>query len=175
MNKKDLAVGVALAVVGGALCLSAWATAPFNDTISTTSIQLVAKKPTGSTAWSAIAVSQGDVVKASNGVYYFCVDAGTAANEPTHSTGEVTGADSVTWRFISKNRRNGVIITVLDVVGDGGAVNLSFGDSAAVKDFGLLLVGQGATFFWSPADNYQGEIHAISQTGSNVTVCVQEF
>ena len=152
-----------------------WATAPFNDTIGTTSTQLVAKKPVSWTAWAAGAVAVGDVVKASNGYYYFCAAGGTAANEPTHTTGEATGADSVTWRQISPNGRQGVVVTVQTTSAAGGAVNLSFGTSDAVKDMGVRLVGEGATFIFDPTDNYNGEIHAVSATGSNVVVGVQEF
>ena len=153
-----------------------FATAPFNDTVGTDSVQLVAKKPVAWTAWAAGTVAIGDVVKASNGYYYFCALGGTASVEPTHTTGEVTsGTDSITWRQISPNKRQAVVITVQTTSANGGAVNLSFGTSAAVKDKGVRLVGEGATFIFDPADYYNGEIHAVSATGSNVVVGVQEF
>ena len=157
------------------LMATAFATAPFSDTIGTSSVQLVARKPVSFTAWTTnTAYSVGDVVK--NGtVYYFATNAGTTTNAaPTHTVGEATSG-TMTWRQISPNRRSGVAITVQTTSANGGAVNLSIGTDAATNNCGIRLVGEGSTIVFSPADNYNGEIHAVSASGSNVVVGVQEF
>ena len=159
------------------LCLiavAALAGAPFNDTIGTSSVQLVPKRPFSATTWSSNATMTAGSVTKNGGYYYFIAAAGTSSNAPTHTTGEVTD-NSVTYRVIESGKRNGVIVSVQTTSNDGGAVNLSLGSSAATNTCGLVLVGQGSSIVFGPEDNYQGAIHAVSSSGSNVVVGVQEF
>ena len=165
---------IGILLLGGVIVV--YATAPFTATVGTDSLQLVAAKPLiGTSAWATnTAYSVGDVVK--NGtVYYFATNAGTTTNAaPTHTVGEATYG-TMTWRQISKSARTGVAITVQTTSANGGAVNLSIGTDAATNNCGIRLVGEGSTIVFSPADNYNGEIHAVSASGSNVVVGVQEF
>jgi hypothetical protein len=158
-----------------ALAGIAWATAPFSDVVGTSSLKLVAAKPVAWTAWTTNTVyAQGAVVK-SGGYYYFAVDAGLTTNAaPTHTSGEVT-ANGMTWRQISPNKRQGVVVTVKTDAANGGRIDLSLGTASATNGAGLRLVGEGATLIFSPGDNYNGEINVVSGSGSNVTVGVQEF
>ena len=163
--KKLMAMAVLVAGV-------AWATAPFNDTIGTNSVQLVSQKPVSSTAWATnTAYSVGDVVS-NGGYYYFATNAGTTTNAaPTHTSGEATYG-TMTWRQISPNRRRSLVISVQT---SGGEANLSFGTSDAVDEKGVKLVGAGTTYIFGIDDNYQGEVHAISSTSNDVVLGVQEF
>ena len=150
----------------------ALATAPFNDTVGTNSVQLVAKKPVEWTAWASNTVyAAGDVVK-SSGYYYMALESGTSSNSVlTNTTGEASDG-LLNWRQIEKNKRQGVVITMQT---SGGSANLSLGTSPAVDEKGLKLVSEGHTLIFGPEDNYQGEIHAISSTTGNVVIGVQEY
>ena len=162
-------------MAGVMVSMTALATEPFNATVGTDSVQLVARKPASSTTWAAsTSYAIGDVV-VNSGSYYFCAVAGesAASGGPTGTEDTITD-NAVTWRYISKNTRQGVVVTVQTDSASGGAINLSFGTDAAVKDKGLRLIGEGATIIFTEGE-YNGEIHAVSATGSNVVVGVQEF
>jgi len=159
-------------LVAGLAAVAVLAAPPFNQSVGTTSQTIAPARPLQWTAWAAGSVAQGDVVK-TGGYYYFAVVGGTSVAAPTHTSGEETDND-VTWRVVSTSRA-AVAITVQTISANGGAINVSFGASAAVKDKGVRLVGEGATFLFDSGDNYNGAIQIVSATGSNVVVGVQEF
>jgi len=156
------------------LSASVFADAPATMTVSTNSLILVPKKPVAYTSWTTnTVVAQGAVVR-NDGLYYFAVDGGTTTNAaPTHTSGDVEASPGgITWRQISPNKRNGVVVVSQT---SSGSVNLSFGAFAAVPAYGPKLVGDGHFLLFGVEDNYQGEIRAIRSGSVDTVVGIQEF
>ena len=94
-----------LAIAG--IAASVWATAPASNTVSTTSVVLVPKKPVSYTTWTTnTAYAQGAVVK-SGTLYYMTTDGGVTTNAaPTHTSGEqVATGGGISWRNRERSSR----------------------------------------------------------------------
>lgn len=149
------------------------ATGPVSMDVSATSVTLVPAKPIkGATAWvTNTAYAQGAVVT-SGGSHYFTPTGGTTTNiAPTNTVGDLV-LDGITWRYISPNKRNGLVISLNEA---NDKVNLSFGSADAVATNGCLLTGQGATWVFDATDNFQGAVQAISFDSTTNIVGVQEW
>jgi hypothetical protein len=160
-------------LLAGLAVLAGIAFANTYTTVGTNSLQLVASKPVrGASNWASNTVySAGDVVK--NGrFHYMAVGSGTSSNvAPVHVYGDASD-EAVTWRAVSPGTRNGLVISVKT---SGGKVDLSFGATNAIANGGMRLTGEGHAIMFGPTDNYQGTIHAISVSGGDVVLGVQEF
>lgn len=151
---------------------SAFATAPASQTVGTNSVMVVPRKPLSYTDWTAsTAYAQGACVK-SGFYYYFAVVAGTTSTTaPTHTSGEATDG-TVTWRQVSQNRRQGVVVSIKTA---SGKADLSLANTPAIADGGIRLSGEAHSLVFSVDDNFQGEIHAISATTNDVVIGIQEY
>ena len=98
-------------------------------------------------------------------LYFWCVTAGTSSNVvPTWSTTADTTDGTVTWRYINPIRNAFTIVNN----GTEDNVYISYG-SAAVSGSGITLVTEGGTLNagYNNQMAYQGEVYAISGSGTN--------
>lgn len=165
--KKLMILGILFAL---AVPMSGYCTKPAVTTVGTNSVKLVAAKPlAGVNAWgSGTYYKQGTVVVNVQRYYMAIADGTSGGTPPVHTSGEVTDG-VVTWRFIDKAVRSGVIVTLES----DGKVNWSLSNYAAEQGKGISTAGIGSGFEFG--DEYQGAIYAISADTNIVTIGIQEW
>lgn len=169
MKKNSIMYGIIVA-----LALTANLTFGATDsgwTVGTNSVMIVPRKPLAqnSTDWvQSTAYSQGDTVKSGLN-YYFATTAGTTGTTaPTHTTDTAVDG-TVTWLHIDAFKRSLLVIT-MDTA--GGVSYLGFDGDAEVGE-GTKLVGAGHMLIFSPTDDFQGAVWAISDGATNTLTVVE--
>ena len=165
-----------IAITAGALAIALVAFAgsisygPLNSTVITTSQVIVPEVKRVTNLWIiSTAFTRGDYVRSSNKTY-FALNSGTSTNDPllapNANDGDDTNDAAITWRYV-RQRRDHIII----VNDSAGTIFLGF--QGAETNKGIRLSANGGTYIATFPDAPQGEISAITLSGTN-NVTIQE-
>jgi len=168
--KKTIAITMVLGLIALVGALAVGYTGKSMDITGTSTLVLPNVNPfaVSVTRTNSTAYSLGDYVRHyTNNIhlYFWCVGAGTSSNVvPTWSTTADVTDGGVTWRYVNPIRNAFTIVNN----GTDDNVYISYG-SAAVSGSGITLVTEGGTLNagYNSQRAYQGEVYAISGSGTN--------